>query len=267
MTESEIAKLPVVTNGISTLRIAGFSGDYALEDFKYAYPTAWKNRARVWSAAARAGSAVVIGAHVGTTALPAAAHFKQVHAFEPASRNHELLCHNVEFNGIKNVTCANYAFSDVPGEAVLFLCPDERSVCHSLNADVARPVASERVSVTTLDALPIDDCMMLMVDAEGYDLRILQGGCEFLKRQKQFPVIQIEFAPQFWSKCGSNASGLVDFCREFGLGAFADVGNNFSPISFDALRELFLCWAPACQAWLDLYLLRYGDLKGIFPND
>lgn len=275
MTDEELRELPSVTNRMTHAWIKGYPGDYALTDFEHTHPTQWHNRERVWQAAQRDGCAIVIGAHIGTVAIPLSSVFKYAYAFEPASRNFELLRYNLKHNAIENVITERCAFSDMPGAGDLHLCPDERSVCHSLSAAVARPIGAEKVIIHTLDGLvnpsrigelDITSCTLLLIDAEGYDMRILNGGRQFLQKQKQFPVIQIEFAPQFWSKCGSTMVDLMNFCNEFGLNVFADIGNNFSPLSIAALDKLYNLWAPTCQAWLDLYLLKRGALNGIFPN-
>jgi FkbM family methyltransferase len=250
-------------------KFAGFPGDIAIEDMRYQHPTPFENRGRLYRDASRNGCLIEVGAHIGTTTVFAAPFFVECHAFEPSSRNFSLLKHNLKLNGVMNVACERCAFSNRPSQSELFLCQDQKSACHSLNAAVAaKVVGKESVDVRTLDARFAlnKNCTMLLVDAEGYDMKVLQGGKEFVSRQGQPPLIVIEFAPKFWAMCGSTAEELVGFVKQMGYRCFADFGNNFSPVSPAALIELFAIWKDCCQAWLDLYLVERGAFQKIFPN-
>jgi FkbM family methyltransferase len=174
----------------------------------------------------------------------------------------------LSLNHASNVFPERLALSDFKGESDLFLCPDPKSVCHSLNQGVTGTRESERVTVTTLDAhlAQVSDCDLLLIDTEGHDMKVLNGGRQFIARQERKPLVIVEFAPQFWSKCGSTAEQFVEFAHAMGYRAFADFGNNFSPVSGAALIELFKIWKDTCQAWLDVYLVERGAFNGIFPN-
>lgn len=272
MTPEEIARLPVTQTLFAYdgkyKRFACYPGDYAIDEIAYALPAPHRNRGCIYREASRGGCLVNVGAHVGTVAIVAADFFSRCYAFEPASRNFDLLKHNISLNNVNNVIPNRIAFADWWGETDLYLCGDDKAVCHSLNQQVTGSGRSEKVPVNTLDDYfaSIRDCTMLMIDAEGYDMKILSAGEKFLSRQLVTPIIVIEFAPQFWSRCGSTAVDLISFAERNGYGIFSDFGNNFSPVSPCALKELYAIWKNTCQAWLDLYLVRRGEFCGIFPN-
>ena len=269
MTNEEIARLPV-TRTIHAYdgrvkRFAGYPGDWAVDEIAYGLPAQHASRGRIYRACG-GGTLVEVGAHIGTTTLVAADFFKYVYAFEPASRNFAILQHNIRLNSGHNISANDVAVSEHPGEADFWLCGDDRAVCHSLSSGVTRTAQSEKVTVVTLDTHlgHVKDCGLLLVDAEGHDMKVLRGGGTFIDRNR--PVIVIEFAPQFWALCGSNGDQLIEFALAHGYRLFGDFGNNFSPVSQQMVREMFTVWRDTCQAWLDIYLVPPGQHCDIFPN-
>jgi FkbM family methyltransferase len=269
MTQEEIARLPVTRtihayDGRSK-RFAGYPCDWAVDEIAYGCPAQHASRGRIYRACG-GGTLVEVGAHIGTTTLVAADFFNWVCAFEPASRNFALLEHNIKLNDAKNIKAVQMAVSEHPGEADFYLCGDDRAVCHSLSSGVTRTSQSEKVQVTTLDKHlgHVRDCGLLLVDAEGHDMKVLRGGRTFIDRNR--PVIVIEFAPQFWNLCESYVHQLTEFTIEHGYRMFADFGNNFSPVSHALVNEMFGLWKNTCQAWLDIYLVPPGQHCDIFPN-
>jgi FkbM family methyltransferase len=269
LTNEEIARLPVTRTLFSyegrVKRFAGYPGDWAVDEIAYGLPAQHANRGRIYRACG-GGTLVEVGAHIGTTTLVAADFFKYVYAFEPASRNFALLQHNIRLNSGNNISAVDAAVSEHPGVADFYLCGDDRAVCHSLSSGVTRTAQSEKVKVVTLDAHlgHVKDCGLLLVDAEGHDMKVLRGGGAFIERNH--PLIVIEFAPQFWSLCGSCGDQLNQFAIEHGYRMFADFGNNFSPVSHVMVQEMFGVWRDTCQAWIDVYLAPRGQYMEIFPN-
>jgi len=269
MTKEEIARLPV-TRTIHAYdgrvkRFAGYPGDWAVDEIAYGLPAQHASRGRIYRACG-GGTLVEVGAHIGTTTLVAADFFHVVYAFEPSPRNIALLKHNIALNEAKNVAVMECALSDCDGRADFFLCGDDRAVCHSLNSAVARSGQIANVPVFKLDSVieDVSDCRLLLIDAEGHDMKVLRGGGTFIDRNR--PVIVIEFAPQFWALCGSNGDQLIEFALAHGYRLFGDFGNNFSPVSQQMVREMFTVWRDTCQAWLDIYLVPPGQHCDIFPN-
>ena len=268
MNASDIANLPVVRHPYEDLSFATYPGDWAVADMVCSPEYAYQTRKRLYQAASRGGCCVEVGAHIGTSTLEAASHFTKVYAFEPSADNHALLVHNACRNGMNTLQPWRMALSDFNGKAKFWVCEVGRSVCHSLNQAVARAAQVEEVDVSTLDAtLPgIRDCTMLMIDAEGHDMRVLQGSRKFIKNQRTPPVIQLEFAPHFWSQCGSRSDDLIGWAGDMNYRMFGNFGNNFSPVSPTMLREMFSCWKDVSQGWIDVYLVEPYQAVDVFPN-
>jgi len=137
VTEDELSRLPVVRAPFAyegrEKRFAYLGPDYAIDDVLYQHPEVFRNRGRVYRATSRGGCSVEVGAHIGTTTVFAADFFRKHYAFEPSSRNFQILNRNLSLNHASNVFPERLALSDFKGESDLFLCPDPKSVCHSLN--------------------------------------------------------------------------------------------------------------------------------------
>jgi FkbM family methyltransferase len=252
------------------MEFCGFLGDPAFEDLRHGSRYIARTRDRIFSAAAARGRTFVeVGAHIGGTTLHAAKVFGRIIAYEPSSRNLECLRYNLAANKITNVEARQAAVSDYCGKARFFLYPDGNACGHSLTEAIVRGGAPhEPVRVTTLAAdLPdVDDCGMLLVDAEGHDLKVLLGAGPFLERQKARPLIQIEWAPQMLMRTGCGAELIRDWCVNADYSPYIDAGNNLAPVSDEVLVDLFDLWANRCAGWLDVYLVPTGELADLFPR-
>jgi FkbM family methyltransferase len=136
------------------------------------------------------GIVIDVGSHVGTFAIKWAGKSKMVLAIEPEINNHNLIKDNLRRNGIGNVMVINEALSSYCGKDTLNI--SKRSSCHSLVYDVG--AKQVQVTVNTLDRLlasfdmgeePID---FIKIDAEGAELKVLQGAWQTLKRTSKVSV-------------------------------------------------------------------------------
>ena len=238
---------------------SGFPGDYNLDVIKYGYPYEYWNKKQLYeNLSASGGCFIEIGAHIGTATLPAADYFKWCYAIEPSSRNLSVLNYNISKNKVTNVTTEQLAFSDSPGTAKFYLFPDTNSAGHSLsNIIVGESAQSEDVRITTLDEhfSNVTNCALLHIDTEGFDVRVLNGGKQFIRNQKTKPVIVIEFAPKMWKLGGSKIEDFINFTKEFNYDMYSEFGEVNSPINAAALIELNNCWKDNHRAWLDIYLV------------
>ena len=100
----------------------------------------------------------------------------RVFAFEPDPISYEMLTRNLEANGIANVTCANVAVSDAPGELSFI---SHRLSLQSRVVPNGTPGAV-RVPCTTLDAVVKETGLaridLLKIDTEGHELNVIRGG-------------------------------------------------------------------------------------------
>ncbi len=119
----------------------------------------------------------------------------RVHAFDPSRFGAQI--YETRFKDDARVSFVNVALSDAPGELCFY---DYDNMCNSLAARKEMPGVEPtvyEVPVTTIDAYcgaaGIAQVNMIKIDAEGYDLNVLEGASELLKRQGA-DIFVFEFA-------------------------------------------------------------------------
>jgi len=141
-----------------------------------------------------------VGANIGQTTsmikkrFPAAA----VHAFEPVQTTYQSLQRTVR--GLSGVTCHRLALCERVGQSTMTATQD--SVSNRLLSDAEGDSGAliESVETDTVDhfcaARKIASIDILKVDAEGADLRVLQGGEAMIRQGKvAFAFVEFGFDP------------------------------------------------------------------------
>ncbi len=152
------------------------------------------------SFAPQSGDVVVdVGANIGCFSLRAARKVGpegKVFAFEPMADNFAMLKENIRLNGLltDNIIPVEEALGDYEGEAELrvYEVDGSSSLLPRPNRRLRR---TDRIRVSTLDAKRLQRLDFLKLDAEGFELSILKGASETLKRCH--PQIAGEAHPQF----------------------------------------------------------------------
>jgi FkbM family methyltransferase len=209
------------TKAVATLLVAG---EHLLPEFGLIAPIL---------RSLKKGTVVDVGANIGyfpllirrETALP-------ILGFEPQPFLHELAATSVTDSGLKDVELRRLACGDAPGEVLFQSGPNGNIVsAEEAAAAAAAPTASSEspsgnldhaaettlkrrpiipVPVVTLDTELAKTTVSLMkIDCEGYELKILQGAREVLRRDR--PVLLIEVHPQFLPQFGGSVRQVVDF--------------------------------------------------------
>jgi FkbM family methyltransferase len=171
-----------------------------------------------------------IGAHAGqyTKLFARAAAAGRVYAVEPGSYARVILRTVVWLHGLGNVVVLPMALGAVPGLATLSLPIKGRSalgfgLAH-LGAAEKRweAVAQELVTVTTLDAvvaaLGLDRVDFIKADIEGWELRLLQGALDTLRRFR--PRLMLELTSDHLARGGDRLDDAFAFLGELGYAAF-----------------------------------------------
>lgn len=139
-----------------------------------------------------------VGANVGQTTRLIKGRFASadVHAFEPVSATYRSLAHNLR--DLEGVTCHRLAFCERIGQSAVTMAGNSQ-----LNRLVSEAEARGRSDTETIDTETIDHfCAtrgirtvdILKVDAEGADLRVLQGGLVMLQQgQIAFVFVEVGF--------------------------------------------------------------------------
>lgn len=124
--------------------------------------------------------AIDIGAHVGLWSMHLAKEFAQVYAFEPVQLHRECFARNVSAS---NVDLLPFALGNKAGEAKMVWDPTNTG--HTHIGDTGIPT-----ELRTLDSFLLESVDFIKIDAEGYEVFILEGALDLIKRCK--PVICIE---------------------------------------------------------------------------
>jgi len=156
----------------------------------------------------------------------------QIFGFDPS--RFAARCHAGMFRDDPRVAFANVALSDAPGELPFH---DYENMCNSLAARKEMPGATpERylVPVTTLDAFcaarGVDHVDLLKIDAEGFDLAVLEGGRDFLLRQGA-DMFVFEFASG-WSASKRYLWEAVEFIDPLPYRLFRLFNGFLQPFSY-----------------------------------
>jgi FkbM family methyltransferase len=164
-----------------------------------------------------------VGANIGQTTRQIKARFPaaRVHAFEPIGATFETLRSNVDH--LEGVTPHRLALSDRPGQVMMTAAPDS-----PLNHFVEEPTAAD-AHVTAVEAETIDrfceaqgitDIDLLKVDAEGADLKVLQGA-ERLLRDRRVALVFAEVGFDRSDRGHVHLSLLFERLAATGLEAYA----------------------------------------------
>jgi FkbM family methyltransferase len=120
--------------------------------------------------------------------------------------------HNLE----NNVIVENYAISDVSDETLILKVPEKTSSgLATLGENIIRfkkVVVEYEVKTKTIDDLSIDKVDYIKIDVEGWDLNVLKGCINTLKKFK--PIIQIKFHEPNMRQCGIDPKELILFLEE-----------------------------------------------------
>lgn len=163
------------------------------------------------------------GAHMGSWTLVMAAHFREVHAFEPQRLIFQQLCGNVALNGLENVFAHNVGLDEKPGKLELHRSGFDRGTSTARQDAVAAfrlggdGSSMETVPVATLDSFAdvLTDVGLVKIDVEGLELRVIKGAVEVLK-QNGLPKLMIECWSHSWYRQDKEA--LIDFLSGIGYG-------------------------------------------------
>lgn len=165
----------------------------------------------------RPGNIVVdVGANIGTTVISAALRTGtggKVYAFEAHPEIFGYLNRNTSLNGLANVSTFNVAVGD--GEAPVSFSDYEEDECNRIVDDrEGIPTKAGKLDDLLRDIGKID---LLKIDVEGYELFVLKGAMETLKRTG---CVNVEISEQHFVKYGYHAKDVFDFIWKSGFKCF-----------------------------------------------
>jgi len=159
-----------------------------------------------------------VGANVGLYSVLASVLVGEkgrVHAFEPSTESYGRLLRNLELNHCRNVAAVRLALSDTRRELVLRADPlypsyDGHRFVESIRSAGNLLPSDEIVQASTLDCyvaqLGCRDVDFLIIDVEGAEFGVLEGGIETLTRAN--PTLLLE--------CSKNQEAIENLLMKLG---------------------------------------------------
>lgn len=135
-----------------------------------------------------------VGAHVGLWSWQFAKDFERVIAFEPMPEHVE--CFKINTEGQKNIILHPCALGEKEGIAHMHVPDFKGRLDESSGGTGIDPhnASAIRVPMHRLDEFELTDIDFLKVDCEGFELFVMRGAVDTIKRNK--PVIIIEQKPE-----------------------------------------------------------------------
>jgi len=187
---------------------------------------------------------VDVGASIGYYTLIAAkivGDTGKVFAFEPESKNFEILKKNVEINKYNNVTLEQKAVSDVNGKINLYL--SKGIGFHStINPDTTTPIIpieSVKLDDYFRELNLIDKIDFVKIDVEGAEFRVLNGMNTILEQSKNLKIFT-EFMKYFLVQVGVEPKDMLNLLLNngFELSYVDDVKKCLVPTNVEKLMSL-----------------------------
>lgn len=136
---------------------------------------------------------VQAGGHVGLWPMRLAASFDKVYTFECEPLLAECIRRNIlnaqalTPQSLNNIVVSNLALGAFEGEVKM------RSAVSAGSWSI-NPLGKHTAQQTTIDALCLTECDALFLDVEAYEVEVLQGAANTIKRFR--PVIHVEELPR-----------------------------------------------------------------------
>jgi len=167
------------------------------------------------------GICIDVGAHYGSWTIHLAKKFEAVIAFEPFYANFQCLEKNVE--GLENVFIVNNAVGEKKGRVevgpgkVRPKIPGSNSGTHTI-------IGEGKTPMVTIDSLDLENVGLIKIDVEGYELRVLEGSKETLKRNR--PVVVFEENKRGKEEHNIKIGSCGKFLDSLGASEFARMGKD-----------------------------------------
>lgn len=157
----------------------------------------------IMSMVPKKGTVVQAGGNVGLWPKKMATVFNRVYTFEPEDLNYRCLVKNVTE---ENIIHFNAALGEEAG-TIGILTDKENTGAHQVSG-------TGEIPVMTIDSLELEDCDLIQLDIEGYELFALKGARKTIEKFR--PVIVIEFKEKLMEEYGIKPNEIADFLSLFG---------------------------------------------------
>jgi FkbM family methyltransferase len=197
------------------------------------------------------GAFVDVGANIGLISIPFAklvekdiGRFPAVFCIEAIDANARRLKENISINELeKYIEVFNVAVGDEYKKSIIQIEGNLKSGAGTGTANILSEKSDhdcERIEldVETIDGLissgkMSDNCSLMKIDVDGYDLKVLQGSTDLLKNAR--PIIFGEFSDHCMRWHNQSHEDVVQFCNAIGYHAFLKIDTRFQFI--DAIHN------------------------------
>lgn len=155
-------------------------------------------------------NAIDVGGHIGLWSWQMSLDFRHAWAFEPMPDHRA--CYNLNMASRSNWTL----YENALGEEEQWIHVRTRTVGSSGDTGVDLNGKGERVFMVTLDEFEFNEVDFLKVDCEGFEVFVLKGAIETLKRNR--PCIIVEQKPEtgMVKNYGIGVKDAVKFLKSLG---------------------------------------------------
>lgn len=133
------------------------------------------------------GTAVDVGANIGTHTIPYGKTFKSVIAFEPHPIAHRILGLNISLNYLVNVTTFNFALGEEAGTGHMKI---DEQISDNLGGARIHERGNVEFPIHRLDDYQIPNVSLIKIDVEGYEGRVVFGARKTIEACR--PVVVFE---------------------------------------------------------------------------
>ena len=174
-----------------------------------------------------ARTVIDIGAHIGSNTIEYATWAIEVHAFEPTFESYNLLLKNIDHNIHEkmpipkreegqaiytgNVHTYNVALGSTDQKTYIKKFVDNKGRNHIIEAS---DEDTEEITMRTLDSYNFNFVDVIKIDAEGYELFILEGAVKTILQHK--PVIQVEIQDILCERYNLTVNDVFDWFNNNG---------------------------------------------------
>lgn len=136
--------------------------------------------------------------------------FDRVYVFEPEYVNFICLNLNVPFDHVIKIQAC---LGDKRGLVKVKSKESDRGKTHVVKSDIKKDVIPAIIPTLLIDDLDLDDCSVIHLDVEGYELFALRGALKTIEKFK--PLIALENR-EHWLRYGITTDDINNFLKSLG---------------------------------------------------
>ena len=168
------------------------------------------------SACSQFRRAIDVGGHIGLWSFNLSHKFNHVDAFEPVQAHRDCFIKNVLATR-SNVTLHACALGSAEGSVSMFT--------EKTSSGDTRVAGEGDIPMKTLDSFNLTDVDLIKIDCEGYELFVIKGGIETIRRCK--PTVIVEQKPGHGKVYGLSDTAAIPFLKSMGYTLRKEIAGDF----------------------------------------